>query len=134
MSKMDRRSFIASASVAPLVAGRKSAPQPERVYDVPAAIHRYRKLDCHNHILADPRRIVAAADRLEIEKVAISFPITKANDATPEACRAANDRVLKAMKDFPSRFMGQCFINPHYQREALEEMERRSEEHTSELQ
>jgi uncharacterized protein len=124
MSKMDRRSFIASASVAPLVAGRKSAPQPERVYDVPAAIHRYRKLDCHNHILADPRRIVAAADRLEIEKVAISFPITKANDATPEACRAANDRVLKAMKDFPSRFMGQCFINPHYQREALEEMER----------
>lgn len=89
MSKMDRRSFIASASVAPLAAGRKSAPQPERVYDVPAAIHRYRKLDCHNHIFTDPRRLVAAADRLEIEKVAISFPITKANDATPEACRAA---------------------------------------------
>jgi predicted TIM-barrel fold metal-dependent hydrolase len=124
MSKIDRRSFLASASVAHVLAGWKPAPKPERVYDMPAAIHRYRKLDCHNHIFADPRLVIAAADRVEIEKVAISIPITKPNEATPEACRAANDRVLKAMEDYPGRFLGQSFINPHYQRESLEELAR----------
>ncbi len=124
MLKLDRRTFLASAGVAPVLAGWKSAPRAERVYDVPAAIHRYRKLDCHNHIFGEPRQVIAAADRLEIEKVAISIPVTKPGEATPEACRAANDRVLKAMQDFPGRFLGQCFINPHYQRNALEEMTR----------
>ena len=76
MSKIDRRSFLASAGVATALAGWKSAPGADRIYDVPAAIRRYRKLDCHNHIPDDPRWVIAAADRLEIEKVAISIPIT----------------------------------------------------------
>jgi hypothetical protein len=116
---------LASAGAAPIFAGWKAAPQPERVYDVRAAIHRYRKLDSHNHIFGDPGRVIAAADRLEIEKIAISVPITNPRqEATPEAFRACNDRVLKAMKDFPGRFLGQCFINPRYQRESLEEIDR----------
>jgi hypothetical protein len=28
------------------------------------------------------------------------------------------------MKDFPGLFLGQCFLNPHYQRESLEEIGR----------
>jgi uncharacterized protein len=125
MFKIDRRGFMVSAGVAPLLAGWKSSRAAERAYDLPAAIHRYRKLDSHNHIFDDPRWVIAAADRLEIEKVAISVPITNPKqDATPDAFRASNDRVLKAMKDFPDRFLGQCFINPHYQRESLEEIDR----------
>jgi hypothetical protein len=125
MSKIDRRSFLTSAGVAPVLAGWRATPRPDHVYDVPAAIHRYRKLDSHNHISDDPRRVIAAADRLEIEKIAISVPITDPRqEATPEVFRAANDRVLKAMKDFPGRFLGQCFINVHYQRESLEEIDR----------
>jgi predicted TIM-barrel fold metal-dependent hydrolase len=124
MSKIDRRSFLVSAGVVPVLAGWKSAPPAEPIHDISAAIHRYRKLDCHNHLFYEPRLVIAAADRLEIEKMAVSMPITKPHEATPEACRAANDRVLKAMQDFPGRFLGQCFINPHYQRDALEEIER----------
>ena len=125
MSKIDRRSFLVSAGVAPVLARWGSAPRAERIYDVPAAVRRYRKLDCHNHLFDDPRRMIAAADRLEIERVAISIPITDPRqEATPEAFRECNDRVLKAMKDFPGRFLGQCFINPHYQRESLEEITR----------
>ena len=125
MSRIDRRTFLASAGVAPVLAGWRPTPQPERVYDLPATIHRYRKLDSHNHIFDDPRRVIAAADRLEIEKVAISVPITNPRqEATPDSFRSSNDSVLKAMKDFPGRFLGQCFINPHYQRESLEEIDR----------
>jgi predicted TIM-barrel fold metal-dependent hydrolase len=125
MSKINRRTFLASAGAAPVLAGWKPAPKPDRVYDVRAAIHRFRKLDSHNHIFVEPREVIAAADRLEIEKVAISFPITNPRqEVTPEVFRACNDRVLKAMKDFPGRFLGQCYINPHYQREALEEITR----------
>jgi predicted TIM-barrel fold metal-dependent hydrolase len=124
MSKIDRRSFLVSAGMTPVLAGWKSAPRAERIYDVPAAIHRYRKLDSHNHIFGDPGLAIASADRLEIEKLAISVPIIKPAEATPEAFRASNDRVLKAMRDFPGRFLGQCFINPHYGRESLEEIDR----------
>jgi len=125
MLKIDRRSFLASAGVAPVLAGWKPAATAERVFDVHAEIHRYRKLDSHNHLFYEASVLIAAADRLEIEKVAISIPITDPHQqATPEAFRACNDRVLKAMKDFPERFLGQCFINPHYRRESLEEIDR----------
>lgn len=125
MPKIDRRSFLASAGAVPVMAGWKVAPRAEPVLDLPAAIHRYRKIDSHNHIIDDPRKVIAAADRLEIEKIAISLPIVRPSQpSTPEAFRAVNDQVLRAMKDYPSRFLGQCFINPQYQRESLEEINR----------
>ena len=75
-----------------------------------------------------PSQLIAAADRLEIEKMAISMPRTTAKpdspNATPAACREANDFVLRAMKDFPGRFLGQCFVNPYYGPESLEEITR----------
>jgi len=95
-----------------------------------AEIRRYRKMDVHNHIFLDrgvtPSQVIAAADRLEIQKVAISMPRTtsKPESATPAACREANGFVLQAMKDFPGRFLGQCFVNPYYERESLEEITR----------
>jgi hypothetical protein len=130
MSAMNRRSFLVSASL-PSVAAALQSPAP-RGYDVRAEIHRYRKIDVHNHVFLDrgvmPSQLIAAADRLEIEKMAISMPRTTAKpdspNATPAACREANDFVLRAMKDFPGRFLGQCFVNPYYGPESLEEITR----------
>jgi uncharacterized protein len=127
---MNRRSFFASAGL-PSVAAALQAP-PAKGYDVRFEIRRYRKIDVHNHIFIDrgvmPSQLIAAADRLEIEKMAISMPRTTSKpdspNAAPEACREANNMVLKAMRDFPERFLGQCFVNPYYGREALEEITR----------
>lgn len=126
MPKMNRRSFIASAGL--LSASAALPRSASRPYDVLAEIRRYRKIDCHNHIFRPhiARELVAAADKLEIEKLAISYPITtsQAEKVTPDAVHEANKLVLQAMKDFPGRFLGQCFVNPFYGREALEEMMR----------
>jgi predicted TIM-barrel fold metal-dependent hydrolase len=125
---MNRRSFLATASLPAATATLMGAPAPH--YDVRAEIRRYRKIDVHNHIFLDrgitPSQVIAAADRLQIEKVAISMPRTtsKPESATPALCREANDFVLRAMKDFPGRFLGQCFVNPYYRSEALEEITR----------
>ena len=126
MPAMNRRSFLVSASL-PSVAAALQGPAT-RAYDVRAEIRRYRKIDAHNHIFdtVEPREVIAAADRLGIEKVAISMPIraSKPESATPAAFREANDFVLRAMKDFPGRFLGQCFVNPYYGSAALEEITR----------
>src|SRR6266852_3372664 len=55
-----------------------------------------------------------------------SIPIraSKPESATPAASREANDFVLRAMKDFPGRFLGQCFVNPYYGSAAREEITR----------
>ncbi|MEK7408229.1 MAG: amidohydrolase family protein [Acidobacteriota bacterium] len=88
-------------------------------YDFQGEIRRYRKIDAHNHLLsAPPRAVIEAADRLEIERLAISIP----QGDQPGEFRASNDRVLKAMAEFPQRFLGQCFVNPAYPREAIEEL------------
>ena len=126
MPKMNRRSFIASAGLLSTSAALPRSAVPP--YDVLAEIRRYRKIDCHNHVFASHpvREIIAAADKLEIEKVAISCPLTspEAEKVTPEGVREANDVVLRAMKDIPGRFLGQCFVNPAHGQEALEEMTR----------
>src|SRR5258708_6743568 len=117
---MNRRSFLLSAGL-PSMAGALQGPLAQG-YDVHVEIRRYRKIDVHNHIFLDrgvtPAQVIAAADRLEIEKVAISMPRTTSKaespNAAPDACREANNQVLKAMKDFPGRFLGQCFVNPYY--------------------
>ena len=56
----------------------------------------------------------------------ISRPITAASatEATPEEFRKCNDSVLTAMKQYPDRYLGSCFINPVYGKESLEEIKR----------
>jgi predicted TIM-barrel fold metal-dependent hydrolase len=126
MPGMNRRSFIASAGL--LSAGAALPRARSAPYDVRPEIHRYRKIDCHCHVF--PRHssadVIAAADKLEIEKLAVSNPITTpvAEDVKPDAVREANNVVLRAMKEYPGRFQGQCYVNPFYGREALEEMAR----------
>jgi predicted TIM-barrel fold metal-dependent hydrolase len=115
---LSRRLFVASASLA--AAGTAAVP----AWDALAEVRKYRKIDSHNHVFLSPRQtpraVVEAADRLSIERLVVSLP----RGDTPEGFRAANDTVLKAMKEYPDRLLGQCFLNPAYPREAMDEMSR----------
>jgi hypothetical protein len=44
---------------------------------------------------------------------------------TPEEFRMCNEVVLEAMREYPDKILGYCFVNPGYQAESLAEIERR---------
>jgi predicted TIM-barrel fold metal-dependent hydrolase len=98
-------------------------------FDIMKEVMKYRKIDTHEHVALDGSELEAQidfADRLRIEKLAISRPFTGdiAKDATPEAFRKHNDTVLRAMKMYPDRYLGMVFVNPLYGKESLEEIKR----------
>ncbi|HPT20619.1 MAG TPA: amidohydrolase family protein [Bacteroidales bacterium] len=89
---------------------------------------RYRKIDAHEHVSLDfpVETIIDFADRLGIEKLAVSRPIAAGveKESKPEDFRKCNDLVLKAIKQYPGRFLGMVYINPIYGKESLEEINR----------
>jgi len=95
-----------------------------------------RRIDAHNHVwdvnrggpqsgkldLRDAERLLDKADKLGIDYICVSMPLV--SDApTPDEVRLANDVVLQAM-GLSVRFVGFCFVNPGYAKEALQEIER----------
>ena len=98
-------------------------------YNIMKEVMRYRKIDAHEHVTIDGSNIDAQidfADRLGIEKLEISRPIPEVSGkvVTPEEFRKCNDAVLNAMKQYPDRYLGSCFVNPVYGKESLEEIKR----------
>ena len=90
-------------------------------YDIMKEVMKYRKIDTHEHVDADCSNVEAQidfADRLGIEKLAISRPFTQgvAKDATPEAFKKCNDSVLQAMKKYPDRYLGMVYVKSHSKR------------------
>lgn len=84
---------------------------------------KYRKLDAHNHVAfagLSAGDVNESCERLGITKAACSFPGGK----TPQEIRDNNSSVLQAMKAFPDRILGQCFVNPTFRKETLEEIDR----------
>jgi predicted TIM-barrel fold metal-dependent hydrolase len=84
---------------------------------------KYRKIDAHNHVDEHARKaedIVRSCDRVGIGHAAVSIP----NGKTVQEIRENNNIVLKAMKAFPNRILGQCYINPTFKKEAIEEINR----------
>ena len=95
-----------------------------------------RRIDAHNHVHGEnglgrdsgrldrrhAERLLERAARLDIDFLCVSAPLTF-DSPTPDQVRRANDLVLEAMR-LSDRFVGFCFLNPGYAREALEEMER----------
>ena len=106
---------------------RKSGPS---FYDLMAEVNRYRKIDSHAHVgldCDDAEKQIDFADRLGIEKLAISHPITNYSGTEPEdpeQVRKSNDIILRAMKKYPDRFIGYLTLNPRYPKESLEEIDR----------
>jgi|WetSurMetagenome_2_1015567.scaffolds.fasta_scaffold129943_2 uncharacterized protein len=95
-------------------------------YDIMKEVMKYRKIDAHEHTNlyeGGPEVQIDFADRLGIEKLVISKPVVEGK-GTPEQFRECNDLVLKAMKQYPDRILGQLTLNPVYRKESLEEIKR----------
>ncbi|MBN3036780.1 MAG: amidohydrolase [Bacteroidales bacterium] len=135
--KINRRRFFRNTalSTAGIMMGSKLADLSARPAPAPAAhdlmkeVMKYRKIDAHEHVWEDGSNIDAQidfADRLGIDKLAISRPLTQTTpkDATPEAYKKANDTILNAMKRHPDRYIGMMYVNPLYGKESLEEIDR----------
>ncbi len=137
---INRRKFVSGSalSVAGLMLSEKvvGLPAPDnsrlsegaaiRPYDLMKDVMKYRKLDAHVHSdLFDgpPESNIAFMDRLGIEKMMISRPITS-GEGTPKDFRSYNDLVLNAMKKYPGRLTGQLTVNVLHQKESLEEIKR----------
>jgi len=73
-------------------------------------VMKYRKIDSHIHALlapsVTPELLIDYADRLGIETMIISRPITK-EVATQEDVKASNDLMVKIMNKTPGR--SSCF-------------------------
>jgi len=132
--KMHRRKFFTNAAIsgAGILLGSnllRCSPKDESKfssYNIMKEVMRFRKIDAHEHVNlyeggADVQ--IDFADRLGIEKLVVSKPIVSGK-ASPEEFRESNDMVLKAMKQYPDRIMGQLTLNPIYKKESLEEIKR----------
>jgi hypothetical protein len=91
---------------------------------------KYRKIDAHAHVGFDPGdldELLDFADRLGIEKMCISRPVTNFSGTEPEdpeTVKANNDIIISAMKQHPDRLTGYFTLNPRYQKESFEEIKR----------
>ncbi len=132
---INRRRFLTNTSIsaAGIVLGRNLAgctSHNEPVissYDVMKDIMKYRKIDAHCHPESDLVKQLEIADRLGIEKMQISVPVTNFSGSDPEGpdqVRKNNDIVINAVKKYPDRFIGFFTLNPLYARESLEEINR----------
>ncbi|KAB7530098.1 amidohydrolase family protein [Flagellimonas olearia] len=140
-NKMGRRKFLGNSSAAFLGMGVTGISTLKAMENQPVGMHssdhsglfqergfeamvqkaiQYKKIDAHNHTGNFPD-MIESMDRVGIQWAAISDLQGK---NTPENFRKSNDVVLKAVKQYPGRFLGKCRINPGYTKEALEEIDR----------
>jgi predicted TIM-barrel fold metal-dependent hydrolase len=101
---------------------------------LPTAWQRMRKLDMHNHVFDPVHRsdgswkrvesMIEAAEILGIEKLCCSKPITGGVLAGIEEVREANDAVIAAMRRYPARIQGYCFLQPGNGTASLDELKR----------
>ncbi len=135
VNKINRRSFLAGTSLSAtgillgsnLAGCSTNKDQGISSYDLMKDVMKYRKLDSHCHPETDLGRQIDIADRLGIGTIQISKPVTKYSSTDPEGpeqVRKNNDIIIKAIKQYPDRFIGFFTLNPRYPRESIEEMKR----------
>ena len=104
-------------------------------YNIMKEVRKYRKIDTHIHVNlstidqkvqdAYAEELIDYADRLGIMRMVISKPLTSLKTkGTPEEFIAHNNILIRAMKRFPDRFIGQFTLNVIYPKESLEEISR----------
>jgi predicted TIM-barrel fold metal-dependent hydrolase len=98
-------------------------------YEIMKDVRKYRKMDAHTHIFSDKdiEGVLDHADRLGIEKLQISKPVTNYSGNEPEGpeiVRECNNVIISAIKKHPDRFIGFFTLNPRYTKESLEELKR----------
>ncbi len=142
MLKINRRKFVSNtaASAAGLLLGGNLMGSSEREKSLIAAeaassienlmkeVLKYRKIDAHAHVDNQggykPEVNLYFADKLGIEKLMISDFIRPHTEGNPEDFRARNNFAIQCMKEHPDRFIGTVVLNPRYQKESLEEIDR----------
>lgn len=137
---MRRRDFlhVAAAGVGALglasSAPAQTPPASKTDAGLPKDWRRMRKLDAHNHVFglgarpssnwAEVESLVEAAEALGIDKMYCSRPDTTGALTSIEIVRESNDAVLAAMKRYPQRIGGYCFVQPGNGQAALDEIDR----------
>ncbi len=92
-------------------------------------------IDCHAHLThhsratweADDRKLIEAADKLGIDQLSCSI-LTPKRPATAAGFRECNQWLADAIRRFPGRLLGYCYVNPGCGKEAVEEVRRCVEE------
>jgi len=132
---INRRKFIENTSLtaAGMVLGSSMAgcarSKSEDIvsFDIMKEVLKYRKFDAHVHPADDLDKQLEIADRLGIEKMQISNPVTNFSGTEPEGpdiVRQHNDVVIAAMRKYPDRFIGFFTLNPIYKKESQDEIKR----------
>ena len=102
----------------------------------PAPGNKPLVIDCHAHLhqqsLPDyqerDRLLIEAADKLGIDKLCCSI-LTRTRPASVEGFQECNAWLVEAIKRFPDRILGWCYVNPEHAKGALEEIRRYVEQH-----
>ena len=110
--KINRRKFISGTSLTAAgiilgsnITGCSSERESEIAsYDIMKEVLKYRKIDAHLHPADDLEKQLEIADRLGIEKMQISNPVTNFSGTEPEGpeeVRKNNDVVISAVNKYP---------------------------------
>lgn len=142
MRNINRRKFVThtAASAAGLLLGKglMGASDSEKLRSVESdaffrdnlmkEVLKYRKIDVHAHVDDEgsykPEVNLYFADKLGIEKLMVSDFLRPHTEGNPKDFRARNSFAIKCMKEHPDRFIGTVVLNPRYQKESLEEIDR----------
>ncbi|HUW60235.1 MAG TPA: amidohydrolase family protein [Candidatus Bathyarchaeia archaeon] len=125
---MNRRDLLRSASgllAASGLSGLAVAPEERPREKSP----RPRIIDCHGHCSVDGSYELSADETVQsldlygIDRICCSAPIMH-GPSPPEAVSARNDLILGAMRKYPDRILGQCFLDPGHAQHAQDEITR----------
>ena len=143
-NKLNRRKFVqrSAASLGGFVIGSRLSAIPDtqtqtveneasgsadmKKYDLMEDVMKYRKIDTHAHIYFtdnSPKFQLDSGRKMGIEKQVISRYLS-VMPGTPEQFREYNDLTIKAIKQYPDQLLGGFVLNPRYQKESLEEIDR----------
>lgn len=95
-------------------------------FDLMKEVRKYRKIDAYATSNFTPENLqyhLEFADRLGIGKMFIANPMTEI-ELSPAEFKALNDKVVKAVRQFPDKLVGQLTINPLFKKQSLDEINR----------
>jgi predicted TIM-barrel fold metal-dependent hydrolase len=116
---MNRRAFLGG-----LGAAAYAEIQGVKVIDAHAHLHHHSLPNWSD----DDRKLIDAADKLGIDQLCCSI-LPPERPTKMESFRDCNRWLAEAIRRFPGRILGYCFVNPGYTKEAREEIRRYVEEH-----
>lgn len=116
---MNRRAFLGS-----LGAAAYAGMQGVKVIDAHAHLHHHGNPNWSE----DDRKLIDAADKLGIDQLCCSI-LPPERPTRMESFRDCNRYLAEAIRRFPGRIRGYCFVNPGYTKEAHDEVRRYVEEH-----